>query len=108
MKGLSQTRQHWFLIQDGAQYHPSQAPRNFLAEHRDRITECRLPSYSPDYNPSEYLWRKVKKQATHHNYLAKFEQIIESVDKVLAYFAQQADALLGLFGLYGRDVALAK
>jgi transposase len=107
LKGLSETRKHWFLIHDGAKYHTSRATQNFLAEHRDRITECPLPSYSPDYNPIEYLWRNVKKQATHNKYFEQFEQIITSVDKALAYFAQQADAVLGLFGLYCREVGLA-
>jgi transposase len=107
LKGLSETRQHWFLIHDGAKYHTSKATQSFLAEHQDRITECRLPSYSPDYNPIEYLWRKVKKQATHNKYFAEFEQIIVSVDKALAYFAQRAEAVLGLFGLYCREVGLA-
>jgi transposase len=104
---LAQTRKHLFLIHDGAKYHTSKATQKFLAEHRDRITECRLPSYSPDYNPIEYLWRKVKKEATHNKYFEKFEQIVTSVDKALAYFAQEADAVLGLFGLYCHEVGLA-
>lgn len=104
---LTQTRKHLFLIHDRAKYHTSKATQSFLAEHRDRLTECRLPSYSPDYNPIEFLWRKVKKDATHNKYFEKFEQIIASVDKALAYFAQQADAVLDLFGLYCREVGLA-
>ena len=107
LNGLRQTRKHWFLIHDGAKYHTSQATQCFLAKHRDRITECRLPSYSPDYNPIEYLWRNVKKAATHNKYFEKFEQIITSVDKALAYFAQEAQAVLNLFGLYCREVGLA-
>jgi hypothetical protein len=94
------------LIHDGAKYHTSRVTQKFLAEHRARITECRLPSYSPDYNPIEYLWRKVKKEATHNKYFEKFEQIVMSVDETLAYFATQAEAVLGLFGLYCREVGL--
>jgi transposase len=108
LKGLRETRKHWFLIHDGAKYHTSKVTQKFLAEHRDRITECRLPSYSPDYNPIEFLWRKVKKAATHNKYFEQFEQIIVSVDKAMAYFAQQTEAVLGLFGLYCREVGLAK
>ena len=104
---LAQTRKHLFLIHDGAKYHTSKATQSFLAEHRDRLTECRLPSYSPDYNPIEYLWRKVKKEATHNKYFEQFEQIIASVDKTLACFAQQTQVVLGLFGLYCHEVGLA-
>jgi transposase len=106
LKVLGQTRKHWFLIQDGAKYHTSQATQRFLTDHQDRITACRLPSYSPDYNPIEYLWRNVKKQATHNKYFEQFEQIITSVDQALAFFAQQAQAVLNLFGLYCREVGL--
>ncbi len=106
-KVLGQTQKHWYLIHDGAKYHTSKATREFLVEQRDRITECRLPSYSPDYNPIEYLWRKVKKAATHNKYFAQFQQVIDSVEKTLACFAQQAQVVLGLFGLYRREVGLA-
>lgn len=104
---LAQTRKPLYLIHDGAKYHTSKATQNFLAEHSGRLTECRLPSYSPDYNPIEYLWRKVKKEATHNKYFAQFEQVIVSVEKTLAYFAQQSQAVLGLFGFYCQEVGLA-
>jgi transposase len=107
LQALSETRKHWFLIHDGAKYHTSKATQSFLADHADRITECRLPSYSPDYNPIEYLWRKVKKEATHNKYFEQFEQIITSVEKVLACFAQKTEVILGLFGLYVCEPGLA-
>ena len=50
------------LIQDGAKYHTSQATREFFQRHQDRLTVYQLPSYSPDYNPIEYLWKKVKQE----------------------------------------------
>ena len=63
---MEQTTQHLFLIHDGARYHTSAATQAFLAAHRERITGEPLPSYSPDYNPIEYLWKKTKKRATHN------------------------------------------
>ena len=62
---LAQTTAHLFLIPDGARYHTSQATTQFLAQHADRLTVCPLPSYAPDDNPIEYLWKKTKKRATH-------------------------------------------
>ena len=104
---LAQTQKHIYLIHDGAKYHTSKATQSFFAENAARLTECRLPSYSPDYNPIEYLWRKVKKEATHNKYFAQFQYVIDSVEKTLACFAQQAQVVLGLFGLYRREVGLA-
>jgi len=97
---VEQTTQPLFLIHDGARYHTSAATQAFLAAHRDRITVEPLPSYSPDYNPIEYLWKKTKKRATHNQYFKEFAALTVSVDKALAYFATHPDTVLGLFGLY--------
>jgi transposase len=97
---LAQTTQHLFLIHDGARYHTSAATQAFLAAHRDRITAEPLPSYSPDYNPIEYLWKKTKQRATHNKYFKEFIALTVSVDKALAYFATHPDTVLGLFGRY--------
>lgn len=55
---LQATPEHLFLIQEGARYHTSAATRAFFAAHQERMTVFQLPSYSPDYNPIEYLWRR--------------------------------------------------
>jgi transposase len=95
---LAQTTQHLFLIHDGARYHTSAATQAFLAAHRHRITVEPLPSYSPDYNPIEYLWKKTKQRATHNKYFKEFAELTVSVDKALAYFATHHEMVLGLFG----------
>jgi transposase len=104
---LTHTTEHLFLIHDGARYHTSQATQQFLETHRDRITAYPLPSYSPDYNPIEYLWKKTKKQATHNQYFKEFAALTVSVDKALAYFAMHPEMVLGLFGLYCEESGLA-
>ena len=103
---LEQTPAHVFLIHDGARYHTSAATQAFLAAHRDRITVEPLPSYSPDYNPIEYLWKKTKKRATHHQYFEELALLTVSVDKALAYFATHPETVLGLFGLYCEESGL--
>src|SRR5499425_1756483 len=103
---LAQTTQHLFLIHDGARYHTSAATQAFLAAHCDRITAEPLPSYSPDYNPSEYLWKKTKQRATHNQYFKEFVQLTVSVDTALAYFATHPDTVLGLFGRYCEESGL--
>jgi transposase len=97
---LAHTSEHLFIIHDGARYHTSQATQQFFAQHADRLTGYPLPSYSPDSNPIEYLWKKTKKRATHNQYFKEFAALTVSVDKALAYFATHPDTVLGLFGLY--------
>jgi len=103
---LAQTTAPLFLIHDGARYHTSQATRQFLAQHAERLTVHPLPSYSPDYNPIEYLWKKTKKRATHNPYFKEFALLTVSVEKALAYFATHPDTVLGLFGLYCEESGL--
>jgi transposase len=103
---LEQTTEHLFLIHDGARYHTSAATQAFLAAQSERITVYPLPSYSPDYNPIEYLWRKTKKRATHNKYFKEFAALTISVDKALAYFATHSETVLGLFGLYCEESGL--
>jgi transposase len=103
---VEHTTQHLFLIHDGARYHTSQATTQFLEAHGQRITVYPLPSYSPDYNPIEYLWKKTKQRATHNQYFKEFVQLTVSVDKALAYFATHPDTVLGLFGHYCEESGL--
>ena len=103
---MEQTTQPLFLIHDGARYHTSAATQAFLAAHRDRLTVEPLPSYAPDDNPIEYLWKKTKKRATHNQYFKEFATLTVSVDQALAYFATHPDTMLGLFGLYCEESGL--
>jgi transposase len=103
---MAQTTEHLFLIHDGARYHTSASTTAFLAAHKARITESPLPSYSPDYNPIEYLWKKTKQRATHNKYFKEFAELTVSVEKALAYFATHPDTVLGLFGRYCEESGL--
>jgi len=97
---LDKTSQHLILIQDGARYHTSKVTRAFFTEHQDRLTVFQLPSYSPDYNPIEFLWKKMKQRATHNQYFAAFEDLAESVNEALSHFSHRAAEIKSLMGLY--------
>jgi transposase len=97
---LDQTTAPLFLVQDGAPYHRSAALRPFWHAHRGRRFVTQLPSYSPDYNPIEFLWRATKRAATHNRYFPAFEALIASVQDALAYFATHPERVKALFGRY--------
>jgi transposase len=97
---LRQTRRPVFLVQDGAPYHRAKVVKDFLAQHALRLTVTHLPSYSPDYNPIEYLWRATKRQATHNHYFPDFADLVASVEKTLATLATQPEYVRSLFTLY--------
>ncbi len=97
---MARTCQHMFIIQDGARYHTSKAMNAFFAENANRITVYNLPRYSPDFNPIEYLWRNVKKKATHLRYFPTFADLTQKVDKTLQFFSDIPSAIKGLLGKY--------
>lgn len=102
---LSQVSGRVILIQDGARYHTSKATRTFLEQHKERLTVYQLPSYSPDYNPIEYLWKKVKTHATHNRYFAEFGLLVKSVEQALQVLATQSTEILRLMGSYTKRMA---
>lgn len=103
---LAQTDRPVILIQDGARYHTSRSMRDFFAAHEDRLIVYQLPSYSPDYNPIEFLWKQAKQRATHNQYFQQFDKLMASVDEALAYFARQAVLIKNLMGGYLQSLEL--
>jgi hypothetical protein len=79
----------------------------FFAHHHQRLTVCQLSSYSPDFNPIEFLWKKLKARATHNRHFDSFTKLIETVDDALAYFANAPDQVLALMGRYCETLGVA-
>ncbi len=93
-----QSQRPLFLVQDGAKYHHAAALAPFWHAQRGRLFTIRLPSYSPDYNPIEFLWRAIKRTATHNQYFPVFDALIDSVEAALAFFATHPARVKALFG----------
>ncbi len=103
---LAQTTEHLLLIHDGARSHTSASTTAFLAAHHERSTEHPFPSYSPDYHPIAYLWKKTTQRATHNKYFKECAALTSSVEQALAYFAMHLEEVLGLFGRYCEESGL--
>lgn len=104
---LSQTRKHIVLIQDGARYHTSRAMRDFFEMRSHRLTVYQLPSYSPDYNPIEKLWKKIKEKEVHLHHFPTFESLKTKVQAALVRFQDMQGDILRLFGFYTKMEASA-
>jgi transposase len=96
---LAQTTQHIVLIQDGAKYHTSTETKAFFAQHAARLQVVQLPTYSPDYNPIEKLWKKIKQQETHLHYFPTFAALTDKVEQVLLKLANIPAEILALCSL---------
>lgn len=102
---LATTTQPIILIQDGARYHTAAKTQAFFATHAARLTVHQLPSYSPDYNPIEHLWRSVKRHTTHNRYFPEFSDLTTAVETALTLFQQHAQDVKRLMGSYLDEMA---
>jgi hypothetical protein len=68
----------------------------FFETSASRLTKVQLPAYAPDFKPSEYLWQKVKKLATHLQYFPEFTLLQAAVDTALLHFAQTPQEIMTL------------
>ena len=99
---LSKTRKHIILIQDGAPYHKGSKIAEFFEKNKNRLTVYCLPTYSPDFNPIEGLWKKIKQMGTHLKYFPTFDSLVERVEEMLIEFKNASDEILALFGFYAK------
>ncbi len=98
---------HIVLIQDNASYHTSGQVQDFIRQHADRLTVYQLPPYSPELNPIEALWKKVKKEATHLRYFPQFADLVAKVDEALGKLAKLPNELTALVGEYREWIPMA-
>lgn len=105
---LKKTKKHIILIQDGARYHTSKEMKAFFSEQKSRLTVFQMPSYSPDYNPIEKLWKKIKQKGTHLVYFPDFESLKSKVNEMLELFAAAKEEVLSLFGFYDELTPMAR
>lgn len=79
------------VILDNAKYHYSQKVKDFLNGSRIRLVF--LPSYSPNLNLIERLWRFFKKNTLYNRYYAKVEDFRKACIKFFSNLDSRHDEL---------------
>jgi transposase len=84
------------LIEDGAPYHGSAIVKKYVEKQKSQglLFVYRLPSYSPDYNPIEKLWKNTKRDATHCKFFPTFEDLRSSVVKAFKKYMEDAEKVI--------------
>lgn len=57
-----------FMVLDNVGYHHARVVSTWLDQNRNSIELFFLPSYSPELNPVEPVWKKTKRCATHNRH----------------------------------------
>ncbi len=78
------------LILDNARVHHSKDLEPFLEAHKDKLELMYLPPYSPDLNPMEWIWKKMRKEVTHNTFFENFKNFQRALIKFFNKFKLQS------------------
>jgi transposase len=71
------------LVLDNASYHKSAALRHWVERQQERIARFYLPTYSPQLNLIERLWRWLKSKLACHRLWDDRDGLLALVDRIL-------------------------
>ena len=92
-----------FLILDNATFHKSPAVKEYVASLDGRLKLFFLPSYSPELNPDEWVWKNVKHDDVKRRGIQRGSDLFEIVTRALERLQQLPGTIQGFF----RDPSLA-
>jgi transposase len=93
------------LLIDNAPWHRGKPIDEALAEN-PHVKFQRLPSYSPQLNPIERFWKKLRRRATHNRLFDSLADLKQSIRASLSYFQTVRDKVQSM--LEPRKKAQAK
>jgi hypothetical protein len=86
-----------FLVGDNAPAHHSAFTTDFLKEHHDHIEFVPLPTYSPNLNQIERLWKLISDNVTRNHFYDRLRQECKTIMNFLENLSFQE--FINLFGL---------
>jgi hypothetical protein len=84
------------LLIDNAPWHRGEVLNQALAEN-PHVSLKRLPSYSPQLNPIERFWKKLRRRATHNRLFETVSDLKQSLRASLRYFQTMRKHVKSLF-----------
>jgi len=81
------------VIIDNAKYHHATLHKEWREKCQARFQLEFLPSYSPDLNPIERVWKLTRRLATHNRYFPYLEVVMMAVESLFETWRQGNGAL---------------
>jgi hypothetical protein len=73
------------IIIDNAPWHGGNAVKEALAKNA-HLEFYRLPSYSPQLNPIERVWKMLRRRATHNRFFEKLKALQNALRQSIQYY----------------------
>jgi len=81
----TRTERHVVVITDNAKYYHPRLHREWREGHAERFALDYLPTYSPELNPIQRVWKLTRRKCLHNRYFPVLSEVVDSVE---AQFAQ--------------------
>jgi transposase len=88
-----------YVILDNARPHRAKAVQFYIEEKAQRIHLLFLPPYSPELNPSENIWRQLRKEKTHNALFQTLCLLRSSVFEFFSKYSKPNDTMRSLCAL---------
>lgn len=82
-----------YVLLDNAGFHISKAMQAFADAHRDELFLINTPRYSPELNPQENIWNKLKNCVFSARAYFSIDELFESINMVYHHFNEQKDII---------------
>jgi transposase len=86
-----------FVIVDGHSAHTAGATREFAEKNKDRLRLFYLPSYSPELNPDEWVWKNIKHDHAGRMAARTLDEFKNGISKAVSRLLSFPGILLGFF-----------
>lgn len=86
-------RKAFMIIDNGPCHWLDDAGKKWLLENQDKIELHRLPPYSPEFNPTEGVWKTTRKLATHNRFYATVQERDCALKQTFGQFQQTPELI---------------
>ncbi len=86
------------LVVDNFIIHRSKATKRLLERYADRLVLCELPTYAPQLNVIELLWKYLRRKVTHNHLFESVAALVAAVDQFFADLDRQPATVLSVIG----------
>lgn len=88
-----------YIILDNARPHKAIAVKEYLKTVGVRFRMLWLPPYSPELNPSENIWRQLRKEKTHNIFFEDLDKLHSAVDSFFNSYCMANETMRSLCAL---------
>jgi transposase len=88
------------LVADNARYHHAKSLKPWLSKVSKHLIIEFLPSYSPELNPTERIWKLARRKATHNCYFSSLDDLSLSVEHIFNLWRKGNETLRKLCAIY--------